>query len=97
MVLKRRWLKPSYVVPVSFRVTAYEDHLLRVLAAKCGVSRSMIVRVAVLRLITSLLEDGRIVGELPTGYEGVLRQLGSEAKEILEKCVDKLQVESPTT
>jgi hypothetical protein len=57
----------------------------------------MIVRVAVLRLITSLLEDGRIVGELPAGYEGVLRQLGSEAKEILEKCVDKLQVESPTT
>ncbi len=78
------------MVPISFRVTTYEDYLLRVLATKCGVSRSMIVRVAVLRLIASLLEDGRIVGELPTGYESMLRQLGSEAKEILEKCVDKL-------
>jgi hypothetical protein len=38
--LRREWFKPSSIVPIAFKVTVYEDYLLKLLAAKCGVSFS---------------------------------------------------------
>ena len=89
--MKRKWLKPSSVIPISFKATVYEDHLLRLIALKCGVSKSFIVRVALLRLLVSLIRDSGLKKELTPGYDYILEQMSSEVEEILNKCISKLK------
>ncbi len=83
-------MKPSSIVPVSLRVTTYEDYVLKVLSERCGIPKSTVVRVALLRLISSLMENTKMAEELPQGYNDMLKQLKSEAEEVLNKCVSKL-------
>lgn len=84
-------MKPSSIVPISFRVTVYEAYVLKLLSMKCGLTRSTLVRIALLKLIRDLMGNGMVKGELPPGYEGMLEQLCSEYEELLSKCINKLR------
>jgi DNA-binding MurR/RpiR family transcriptional regulator len=78
-------------VPIAFKVTVYEDYLLKLLAAKCGVSKSTLVRVALLRMLVGIVEENSFVRrELPPGYDSMLKELSRDVEGILEKCVEKL-------
>jgi hypothetical protein len=90
-VLRRRLLKPSSIVPISFRVTVYEAYVLKLLSMKCGLTRSTLVRIALLKLIRDLMGNGMVKGELPPGYDSMLEQLCSEYEELLSKCINKLR------
>jgi hypothetical protein len=84
-------LKPSSIVPISFRVTVYEAYVLKLLSMKCGLTRSTLVRIALLKLIRDLMGNGMVKGELPPGYDSMLEQLCSEYEELLSKCINKLR------
>jgi hypothetical protein len=90
-VLRRRLLKPSSIVAISFRVTVYEAYVLKLLSMKCGLTRSTLVRIALLKLIRDLMGNGMVKGELPPGYDSMLEQLCSEYEELLSKCINKLR------
>ena len=90
-VLRRRLLKPSSIVPISFRVTVYEAYVLKLLSMKCGLTRSTLVRIALLKLIRDLMGNGMVKGELPLGYYSMLERLCSEYEELLSKCINKLR------
>jgi hypothetical protein len=78
-------------VPIAFKVTVYEDYLLKLLAAKCGVSKSTLVRVALLRMLVRIVDENSVVRrELPPGYDSMLKELSRDVEGILEKCVEKL-------
>jgi hypothetical protein len=78
-------------VPIAFKVTVYEDYLLKLLAAKCGVSKSALVRVALLRMLVRIVDENSVVRrELPPGYDSMLKELSRDVEGILEKCVEKL-------
>jgi hypothetical protein len=78
-------------VPIAFKVTVYEDYLLKLLAAKCGVSKSTLVRVALLRMLARIVDENSVVRrELPPGYDSMLKELSRDVEGILEKCVEKL-------
>jgi hypothetical protein len=89
--LRRRLLKPSSIIPISFRVTVYEAYALKLLSMKCGLTRSTLVRIALLKLIRDLMGNGMVKGELPPGYDSMLEQLCSEYEELLSKCINKLR------
>jgi hypothetical protein len=89
--LRRRLLKPSSIVPISFRVTVYEAYVLKLLSMKCGLTRSTLVRIVLLKLIKDLMRSSRVKGELPPGYDSMLEQLCSEYEELLSKCISKLR------
>ncbi len=84
-------MKPSSIAPISFRVTVYEAHVLKLLSMKCGLTRSTLVRIALLKLIRDLVGNGMVKGELPPGYDSMLEQLCSEYEELLSKCINKLR------
>ncbi len=84
-------MKPSSIVPISFRVTVYEAYVLKLLSMKCGLTRSTLVRIALLKLIRDLMGNGMVKGELPPGYDSMLEQLCSEYEELLSKCINKLR------
>lgn len=89
--MRRKWFKPSSIVPIAFKVTVYEDYLLKLLAAKCGVSKSILVRVALLRMLVRIVDENSVVRrELPPGYDSMLKELSRDVEGILEKCVEKL-------
>lgn len=78
-------------MPIAFKVTVYEDYLLKLLAAKCGVSKSTLVRVALLRMLVRIVDENSVVRrELPPGYDSMLKELSRDVEGILEKCVEKL-------
>jgi hypothetical protein len=78
-------------VPIAFKVTVYEDYLLKLLAAKCGVSKSTLVRVALLRMLVRIVDENSVARrELPPGYDSMLKELSRDIEGILEKCVEKL-------
>jgi hypothetical protein len=58
---------------------------------KCGLTRSTLVRIALLKLIRDLMGNGMVKGELPPGYDSMLEQLCSEYEELLSKCINKLR------
>jgi hypothetical protein len=90
--LKKEWLKPSSTVTIAFKVTVYEDYVLRLLAAKCNTSKSALVRAALLRLLVGVIvENSWVRGELPPGYDSMLRRLSKDVEEVLDKCIDKLR------
>lgn len=89
--MRRKWFKPSSIVPIALKVTVYEDYLLKLLAAKCGVSKSTLVRVALLRMLVRIVDENSVVRrELPPGYDSMLKELSRDVEGILEKCVEKL-------
>ena len=90
--MRKGTFKPARMVATTSKITVYEDFLVRVLASKCGFSRSHIVRIALLMLLGKVLDNNSIRRSLPPGYENVLRQLSIEAEEEFSKCVTlKLQ------
>ena len=90
--MKKGAFKPARIVATASKITVYEDFLVRVLASKCGFSRSRIIRIAILMLLGKVLDNDSIRRSLPPSYDDVLRQLSSEAEEEFSKCVtSKLQ------
>jgi len=92
--LRKKGLKPSSIVTVASKVSVYEDYLLKLVASKCRMSRSSIVRIAILLLLAKIVSDSNIKNELIPGYEDIVMGLSSEAKEELQKCLDKLRYAS---
>jgi len=89
--LRKKGLKPSNVVTVASKVSVYEDYLLKLVTSKCRMSRSSIVRIAVLLLLTRIINDSDVKSELIPGYGDIIVNLGTEAEEELQKCLDKLR------
>lgn len=92
--MKKRSLKPSNVVTVASKVSVYEDYLLKLVASKCRMSRSSIVRIAVLLLLARVVNHSGVKSELIPGYGDIIVSLGAEAEEELQKCLDKLRYAS---
>lgn len=86
-------IKPSKVVPVSSKLTEYENSILEAIAQACGVTKSSIVRVAVLRLLEEAIENDRleIKKRLVPGYITMFELLKEEALESYRKCLARMR------
>lgn len=89
--MKRGGLKPSAIVPVSSKLTVYENYLLGLLASKCGVTKSSLVRLAILRLFKEILDSNKILEGLTPGYYNMLKILIAEADDEYVRCINKLK------
>lgn len=91
--MQRSTLKPSKIVPVSAKITAYENSILEALSEECGATKSAIIRIAILKLILELLEGelrSSIKLKLPPGYEMIVEEIAKEGGALFDDCLNRI-------
>lgn len=91
--MQRSALKPSKIVPVSAKITAYESSILDVLSEECNMTKSAIIRIAILRLFLEIFDEelkASVRLKLPPGYELIIEEIASEGGALFRDCMNRL-------
>ncbi|MEN2999268.1 MAG: hypothetical protein ABDH61_01650 [Acidilobaceae archaeon] len=86
-------LKPSRLVPVSSKLTEYENSVLEAMAHACGLTKSSIIRAALAKLLEEAMKNDReeIKKRLAPGYDIMFALLKEEALESYRKCISRMR------
>jgi len=84
-------IRPSRNVSRCARVTSLEDSLIEKISAICDISKSTLVRAAIIFTLESLLRGYRDHDEIDASLAAVFTAFDSEVAKKLEECREKVK------